>query len=135
MTAFIYFREQIDFTLDEIEDALDRALLNIGEVNGTGVGKTGSNIDIVITDASVGPDTIAKVIGNALKSFAVPRSIVIKVEGREYGLLLFHPQLRCAGSPIRALKEHNLSAQGWRCRSPTWVNKKTNRTLKAVQSS
>jgi hypothetical protein len=63
MTAFIYFREQIDFTLDEIEDALDRALLNIGEVNGTGVGKTGSNIDIVITDASVGPDTIAKVIG------------------------------------------------------------------------
>ncbi|HEY6228253.1 MAG TPA: hypothetical protein VI282_14120 [Verrucomicrobiae bacterium] len=87
MTAFIYFREQIDFTLDEIEDALDRALLNIGQVNGTGVGEAGANIDIVITDASVGSDTIAEIIGNALESFAVPQSTVIKVKGREYGLL------------------------------------------------
>jgi hypothetical protein len=50
MHAFIYFCCPLPVGLDELEDALEAALGQLGEVTGSGTGLAGSNLDVRFED-------------------------------------------------------------------------------------
>lgn len=86
MDIIIYFYEQIDFGLDEIEDALDEALETKGEVTGSGTGESGSNIDIEIITEDITKSSALEIIRKALSEFDLPSSTIVEVDGEEYKL-------------------------------------------------
>jgi hypothetical protein len=84
MDMFIYFSEPLGCGLDEIEDALDGALDGIGEVTGSGVGKSGSNLDIRIKSAKVSQEEALGLIRDALSPFNLPKSSRITIGNKQY---------------------------------------------------
>lgn len=85
MDIFIYFQPNSELALDEVEDEIEEALGDDGEVTGTGTGETGSNIDVEI----LGDGDEAKyleLIRTALRRLNAPESTVIQTESGRYGL-------------------------------------------------
>jgi hypothetical protein len=77
MDVFIYFAPDIDVEKDVIEDALDDAIGELGEVTGGGSGEKGMNIDLDVED-DADPGELVDLIRGALKSLGVtPSKIVI----------------------------------------------------------
>lgn len=71
-----------DYTIasrHEIEDSLDEALqlAGIGEVTGGGAGMSKANIDVEVTDPTLGLALIRRI----LQDFSVPPSAVIRQNG------------------------------------------------------
>ena len=87
MDVFIYTFESLSHGLDEIEDALDECLEDIGEVTGTGAGKSGSNFDIEINNDDIEPSEVLAILRNALRPFNLPKSSRVEIAGNEYLLI------------------------------------------------
>lgn len=86
MDIFIYFFERLNIPLDEVEDALDEALGDLGEVTGMGSGESGSNIDLEIADENDSRQVLT-IIRSVLGNLSVPDSSIIEIEGVEYKVL------------------------------------------------
>jgi hypothetical protein len=86
MDAFIYFEGLLLVGLDQLEQALDDALGDFGEVSGTGTGEVGSNIDVTIEKEELTKDEILTLIRNALSHFQIPKMSKIVINGDEYSL-------------------------------------------------
>lgn len=82
MEIFIYFFSKLSTSLDVIEDALDELLDGAGEVTGTGMGESGSNIDIEIFEGD--PVDYIESIREVLKGLQVPDDMVIEVDDEKY---------------------------------------------------
>jgi hypothetical protein len=87
MEAIIYIRDLMPYGLDEIEDAIEDALGDAGEVTGSGAGTKGSNFDIEVNDEDFDVAAVVALIRDALRSFQLPSSSVIVVDRTEYPLL------------------------------------------------
>ena len=61
MDVFIYFPPNLGVDKDEIEDALDEAIGDIGEVSGGGIGQKGMNIDLDVED-DADPEELADLV-------------------------------------------------------------------------
>jgi hypothetical protein len=68
--VFIYFPPNLDVEKDEIEDALDEAIGDLGEVSGGGIVQKGMNIDLDVED-DADPEEIADLIRGALARLKV----------------------------------------------------------------
>lgn len=86
MDIFIYFFERLNIPLDEVEDALDEALGDLGEVTGMGSGESGSNIDLEIADENDSRQVLT-IIRSVLGNLSVPDSSIIEIEGVEHKVL------------------------------------------------
>lgn len=86
MDAFIYINGRLPCGLDEIEDALDDALGDHGEVSGTGTGEVGSNIDVTIEDDEMEPAAALAILRSALSRFSLPQSTTIVIGEDRFGL-------------------------------------------------
>ena len=84
MDVFVYFYEPLPCGVDEIEDALDKALRDAGEVTGSGVGAKGSNVDIFISDESLPVARVVDLVRQALLPIHLPESSRIVVGGRKF---------------------------------------------------
>jgi hypothetical protein len=84
MDVFLYFYERLPFGLDEVEDALDQALGDSGEVTGTGVGEKGSNVDIRINDESMSTSQVVRLIHQALSHLQLPDFSRILIEDKKF---------------------------------------------------
>jgi hypothetical protein len=76
MDVFVYFPPDIDLERDVIEDTLDDAIAERGEVTGGGIGDKGMNIDLDIED-DVAPEEILKVIRTALAELQAPYTKIV----------------------------------------------------------
>jgi hypothetical protein len=85
--VFIYFNERLPVGLDELEDALDAALGDIGEVTGTGVGESGSNLDLFLNDIDMTDDEIVGLIKRTLSAYKIPKSSEIVIGEKRFSLL------------------------------------------------
>ncbi len=65
MDVFITFPPDLEIGKDVIEDTLDDAIGDLGEVTGGGIGDRGMNIDLDVED-DVAPEEIVNVIRAAL---------------------------------------------------------------------
>ena len=83
MDVFIYFVGSLNCSLGDIEDALDAALHDMGEVTGTGTGEYGSNIDIYINNMTIGEQHIIDILRSTLKLFDVPTGATVTIDGRK----------------------------------------------------
>jgi hypothetical protein len=86
MDVFLYFTERLPCGLDELEDALDAALSNVGEVSGTGTGESGSNIDITIEDEDITKGQVAALIRSALSKYSLPSSSQMVIDDEEFSV-------------------------------------------------
>ena len=86
MDVFIYFRSPLPHPRDVFEDAIEERLNGRGEVTGGGSGRAGSNIDLRITDPSLGIPQTASLLGAVLKDLGAPSDTIIDIEGRRYPL-------------------------------------------------
>jgi hypothetical protein len=71
MDVFIYFPPNLDVEKDVIEDALDEAIGDLGEVSGGGLGQQGMSIDLDVED-DADPQELADLLRCALASLKVP---------------------------------------------------------------
>jgi hypothetical protein len=72
--------------MDELEDALDSALGDTGEVTGSGTGRTGSNIEVFLRDDAVSEEQALLLIRRALANYGLPGTTRVVVDGREHPL-------------------------------------------------
>ena len=79
MDLFIYVTGRLPCALDELEDALDQALGDLGEVSGSGTGQSGSNIDIWIKNDKEDVQKIITIIKTTLRPFGLPASSKIVI--------------------------------------------------------
>lgn len=86
MDVFIYFLERLPVGLDVLEDALDAALADNGEVTGTGAGQTGSNIDLHVTDKNLTAEDVVRLIRRNLSVYGVPKSSRIVIGDNEFSV-------------------------------------------------
>jgi hypothetical protein len=86
MDVYINLIEPCPCGIDELEDALDRALGNRGEVTGAGTGQTGSNIDVFIEDDALSDRQILHLLREALVDYGLPGSTSVVIDGRRYPL-------------------------------------------------
>jgi hypothetical protein len=86
MDAFIYIVGGLPRRIDELEDALDSALGDRGEVTGSGTGQAGSNIDVLIKDGAMSGEQALLLIRQALAEFALPGTTRVVIDGTEYPL-------------------------------------------------
>jgi len=86
MDVFIYFHERLPVGLDELEDALDAALGDQGEVTGTGTGETGSNLDLLVSDTTMTEQEVVQLIRQSLKKFAIPNTSKIVIGGKTFSI-------------------------------------------------
>ena len=82
MDVFIYFPPDIDLEKDLVEDTLDEAIGERGEVTGGGIGEKGMNIDLDVED-DVAPDEILNVIRAALAELQA-RYTKIVINGKTF---------------------------------------------------
>jgi len=82
MDVFIYFPAGIDVEKDVIEDTLDEAIGERGEVTGGGIGEMGMNIDLDVED-DVTPEEILTVIRGALAELQAPYTKIV-VAGKSF---------------------------------------------------
>jgi hypothetical protein len=82
MDVFIHFPPGVDANKDEIEDVLDDAIGELGEVAGGGIDQSGMSIDLDVED-EVDPDELVGLIREALKSLGVAASKIV-VGGKTY---------------------------------------------------
>jgi hypothetical protein len=86
MGAFIYMIDRLSCGMDELEDALDSALGDKGEVTGSGTGRAGSNIDLFIRDDAMSQEQALLLIRRALADYGLPGTTRVAIDGREYPL-------------------------------------------------
>lgn len=86
MDVFIYFYERLPCGLDEVEDTLERALGDFGEVTGSGTGEKGSNLDLLISDSGPPLNQVLNLIQDALRPLHLPDSSRIVIESKKYAL-------------------------------------------------
>lgn len=86
MDVFIYFNERLPVGLDELEDALDAALGDEGEVTGTGTGGSGSNLDLFVKDGTMTDVEVVGLVREALTVFAVPKSSKIVIGDKKFSI-------------------------------------------------
>lgn len=86
MDIFIYMTGGLPCGLDELEDALDSALGDRGEVTGTGTGQAGSNIDVFIEEGELTAEQALLLIRRTLADCEVPASTKIVIDGSEHSL-------------------------------------------------
>ena len=86
MDIFIYMTGRLPCGLDELEDALDSALGDRGEVTGTGTGQAGSNIDVSIEEGELSAEQALLLIRRTLADYDVPASTRIVIDGSEHSL-------------------------------------------------
>jgi hypothetical protein len=86
MDIFIYVTGRLSCGIDELEDALDSALGDRGEVTGTGTGQAGSNIDIFIEEGGLSEEQALLLIRRALADYDLPGAIKIVIDGSEHSL-------------------------------------------------
>lgn len=86
MNVFIYFNERLPVGLDEMEDALDAALGDKGEVTGTGTGERGSNFDLFVNDSDITADEIVGLIRKALVVYKVPKGSKIVIGEKNFSI-------------------------------------------------
>ncbi|WP_406697217.1 hypothetical protein V5E97_00125 [Singulisphaera sp. Ch08] len=72
--------------LDELEDAIDSALGDRGEVTGTGTGQVGSNIDVFIEEGDLSKAQALQLIRRILVDYGLPAATKIVVDGCEHSL-------------------------------------------------
>jgi len=82
MDIFIYFTSKASIVLDEIEDAIQEALGDKGEVTGSGLGKAGANIDVEIYEDEDGEEAANSII-ECLKNMKVPIDTYMRIEDRK----------------------------------------------------
>jgi hypothetical protein len=70
MDVFIYFPPNLGVDKDEIEDALDEVIGNLGEVSGGGIGEKGMNIDLDVED-DADPEELVELIRGVLARFKI----------------------------------------------------------------
>jgi len=87
MDIFLYFSERLPCGLDELEDAIDSALGELGEVTGVGTGEMGSNIDVTIENEEIPKETVVQLIRNALSPFDLPPTSKMVVDEEELELV------------------------------------------------
>ena len=86
MDAFIYMNERLPCGMDELEDALESALGDRGEVTGSGTGRTGSNIDVFLRDNAVSEEQALLLIRRALANYGLPGTTRVVIDGTEHPL-------------------------------------------------
>ena len=86
MDAFLSRTERLPCGLDELEDALDSALGDRGEVTGSGTGRTGSNIDVFIRDDALSEEQDLRLIRRALADYGLPDTTRVVIDGRGHSL-------------------------------------------------
>ena len=79
MNAYIYFKGATGVSLDEIEEALDRAFMDRGEVTGSGLGPAGSNIDLEIFD-DMPADVVRAHVDNVIQELGIRTPVIIEME-------------------------------------------------------
>jgi hypothetical protein len=88
MDAFIYLPPGSAVSgLDQIEDLLDGALGESGEVTGSGSGVRGINFDVEIWDDALTPERVVALIRQALATMALPASGKVVINEEEYPLV------------------------------------------------
>jgi hypothetical protein len=83
-SIFINFFSRLDMGRDVIEDALDEALGDKGEVIGGGSGVSGSNIDIEILEGE--PHDFLEIIRTVLRELEAPNDTVIVIGDERFSL-------------------------------------------------
>lgn len=76
MDGFISLPPNLAIDKDEIEDALDDAIGELGEVSGGAVGEKGMIIDLDLED-DANPLEIVEILRNALKSLGVTATKIV----------------------------------------------------------
>jgi hypothetical protein len=87
MDIFIYFNERLPVGLDELEDALDAALGDEGEVTGTGAGECGSNLDLFVKNEAMTDGEVVGLVRKALTVFAIPKASKIVIDDKEFSIV------------------------------------------------
>jgi hypothetical protein len=87
MDVFIYVVGRLPCGIDELEEALDSALGDKGEVTGSGTGETGSNIDVFIRDDAMSEEQTLLLIRRALADYGLPDTTRVVIDGREHTLV------------------------------------------------
>ena len=86
MDIFLYMTGRLPCGIDELEDALDSALGDQGEVTGTGTGQAGSNIDIFIEEGGLSKEQALLLIRQALADYGLSSATKIVIDGSEHPL-------------------------------------------------
>lgn len=84
MDVFIYFDRPLPLPRGVIEDAVDEALGERGEVTGAGGGARGDNIDIEIYDDA--DKAVILLIKQVLRDLNVPSDTFLVVDGERHSL-------------------------------------------------
>ncbi|MCA8992550.1 MAG: hypothetical protein KDA69_18890 [Planctomycetaceae bacterium] len=87
MDVFIYFKERLPVGLDVLEDALDAALGENGEVTGSGTGQVGSNLDLYVDDNDMSVDEVVEMIRRALGVYGIPKSSTIVIGENNFSVV------------------------------------------------
>lgn len=72
--------------IDELEDALETALGDRGEVVGTGIGLAGSNFDLFIRDGAMSDEQTLLLIRRVLPDHGLTGMTSVVIDGRKYTL-------------------------------------------------
>jgi hypothetical protein len=80
MDVVIHFPPDLGIDQDEIEDALDDAIGELGEVSGGGIDGKGMTIDLDVED-DADPTELVGLIRGALKSLGVTASKIV-IDGK-----------------------------------------------------
>jgi hypothetical protein len=83
MDIFLYFTERLPCGLDELEDAIESALGDFGEVTGVGTGELGSNIDITIDNQDISKDAAIQLVRSAIAQFDLPSTSQMVIDEEE----------------------------------------------------
>lgn len=86
MDAFIYLPRGLAVGLDEIEDLLDEAFGELGEVTGSGLGEMGSNLDVSIVDGAMSVEQALQKIRHVLTKITPPQSATVVIDGDSFAI-------------------------------------------------
>jgi hypothetical protein len=86
MDAFIYTLERLPCGIDELEEGLNTALARRGEVTGTGTGRAGCDIDVLIEDGPMFEKRSLLLIRRALADYGRPGMTRVVIDERGHRL-------------------------------------------------
>jgi hypothetical protein len=84
MIVLLYWDGRCSRAIDVLEDALDRALGEKGEVTGSGTGQAGGNVDLFIKDDAMSDGQVLLLIREALADDELPGSTWVVIDGRRH---------------------------------------------------